>query len=46
MNAVEAQQFGLIDHVLGDASDLVMLNSNPFIVNMVDTRILSPAKTE
>lgn len=32
MNAVEAREFGLIDEVLGDASDVVMLKANPFEV--------------
>jgi ATP-dependent Clp protease, protease subunit len=35
MNAVEAKTFGLIDEVLGDTSDIVVLENSPFNVNFL-----------
>jgi ATP-dependent Clp protease, protease subunit len=35
MNAVEAKAFGLIDEVLGDTSDIVILENSPFNVNFL-----------
>lgn len=36
LNAVEAKAFGLIDEVLGDTSDIVVLNSPTFDVSMIN----------
>jgi ATP-dependent Clp protease, protease subunit len=38
MNAVEAKAFGLIDEVLGDTSDIVVLENSQFSVNFSDTK--------
>lgn len=35
LNAVEAKAFGLVDEVLGDVSDIIVLNNQPFTVEMM-----------
>lgn len=35
LNAVEAKEFGLIDEVLGDVSDIVVLNEAPFGMSLL-----------
>jgi ATP-dependent Clp protease, protease subunit len=35
LNAVEAKAFGLVDEVLGDVSDIIVLNNQPFSVEMM-----------
>ncbi|HWA32681.1 MAG TPA: ATP-dependent Clp protease proteolytic subunit, partial [Cyclobacteriaceae bacterium] len=40
MNAVEAKSFGLIDEVLGDPSDIVVLNEANFGVSLLNQTIL------
>lgn len=35
LNAVEAKTFGLVDEVLGDVSDIIVLNNQPFTVEMM-----------
>jgi ATP-dependent Clp protease, protease subunit len=39
LNAVEAKGFGLVDEVLGDVSDIVVLNNQPFGVEMMAERM-------
>lgn len=41
LNAVEAKAFGLVDEVLGDVSDIVVLNSQPVGVEMMVGRLVS-----
>lgn len=40
MNAVEAKEFGLIDEVLGDASDIVVLNDTSFGMTLLKEKKL------
>jgi ATP-dependent Clp protease, protease subunit len=42
MNAVEAKAFGLIDEVLGDTTDIVVLENSPFNVNFIGQNSLTP----
>ena len=42
MSAPEAQAFGLIDEVMGDTSDVVVLNSAEFEVSLFQQQILLP----
>ncbi len=43
MNAVEAKEFGLIDEVLGDTSDLIQLGNSELSVELVGQRLLEKA---
>jgi ATP-dependent Clp protease, protease subunit len=43
LNAVEAKEFGLIDEVLGDTSDLIQLGNSELSVELVGKRLLEKA---
>jgi ATP-dependent Clp protease protease subunit len=45
LNAVEAKAFGLIDHVLGDVSDVVVLNKHDLQVSFVNSPLAITEKT-
>jgi ATP-dependent Clp protease protease subunit len=40
LNALEAKEFGLIDEVLGDTSDLIKLGNNELSVELVGQKLL------
>src|SRR5688572_3610145 len=43
LNALEAKEFGLIDEVLGDTSDLISLGNSELSIELVSNRLVSHA---